>query len=114
MVVSCTFSIALPDDQNAWDNHVVACNFAKYSPILNVFHWETYHWIFDNLFINNPTEPLICSYSIIIIIIIIIIHEYYYGGAVALLLQDHLTTSVSRRWSNIVGHMWNANTEAFR
>jgi len=31
-----------------------------------------------------------------IIIIIIIIHEYYYGGAVALLLQDHLTTSVSR------------------
>jgi len=32
----------------------------------------------------------------IIIIIIIIIHEYYYGGAVALLLQDHLTMSVSR------------------
>ena len=29
-------------------------------------------------------------------IIIIIIHEYYYGGAVALLLQDHLTMSVSR------------------
>ena len=27
---------------------------------------------------------------------IIIIHEYYYGGAVALLLQDHLTMSVSR------------------
>ena len=24
------------------------------------------------------------------------IHEYYYGGAVALLLQDHLTMSVSR------------------
>ena len=34
-----------------------------------------------------------------IIIIIIIIHEYYYGGAVALLLQDHLTMSVSRRES---------------
>ena len=34
-----------------------------------------------------------------IIIIIIIIHEYYYGGAVALLLQDHLTVSVSRRES---------------
>ena len=30
---------------------------------------------------------------------IIIIHEYYYGGAVALLLQDHLTMSVSRRES---------------
>jgi len=28
--------------------------------------------------------------------IIIFIHEYYYGGAVALLLQDHLTMSVSR------------------
>jgi len=33
---------------------------------------------------------------IIIIIIIIIINEYYYGGAVALLLQDHLTMSLSR------------------
>ena len=31
----------------------------------------------------------------IIIIIIIIIHEYNYGGAAALLLQDHLTMSVS-------------------
>jgi len=33
----------------------------------------------------------------IIIIIIIIIHEYYYGGAVALLLQDHLTMSVTEQ-----------------
>jgi len=32
----------------------------------------------------------------IIIIIIIIINEYYYGGAVAILLQDHLTMSLSR------------------
>ena len=32
-----------------------------------------------------------------IIIIIIIIHEYYYGGAVALLLQDHLTMSVTEQ-----------------
>jgi len=31
------------------------------------------------------------------IIIIIIIHEYYYGGAVALLLQDHLTMSVTEQ-----------------
>ena len=29
--------------------------------------------------------------------IIIIIHEYYYGGAVALLLQDHLTMSVTEQ-----------------
>jgi len=34
---------------------------------------------------------------LIIIIIIIIIHEYYYGGAVALLLQDHLTMSVTEQ-----------------
>ena len=33
----------------------------------------------------------------IIIIIIIIVHEYYYGGAVALLLQDHLTMSVTEQ-----------------
>ena len=33
----------------------------------------------------------------LIIIIIIIIHEYYYGGAVALLLQDHLTMSVTEQ-----------------
>jgi len=39
-------------------------------------------------------DPSVCRSSIIIIIII---HEYYYGGAVALLLQDHLTMSVSRR-----------------
>ena len=32
----------------------------------------------------------------LVIIIIFIIHEYYYVGAVALLLQDHLTMSVSR------------------
>jgi len=36
------------------------------------------------------------THANIIIIIIIIIHEYYYAGAVALLLQDHLTLSVSR------------------
>jgi len=28
--------------------------------------------------------------------VIIIINEYYYGGTVALLLQDHLTVSLSR------------------
>jgi len=31
------------------------------------------------------------------VIIIIIIHEYYYGGTVALLLQDHLTMSVTEQ-----------------
>ena len=34
--------------------------------------------------------------AVSLVIIIFIIHEYYYVGAVALLLQDHLTMSVSR------------------
>ena len=46
------------------------------------------------------TTMLVLTYVITTAIspiaIIIIIHEYYYGGAVALLLQDHLTMSVSR------------------
>jgi len=33
----------------------------------------------------------------LVIIIIIITHEYYYGGAVALLLQNHLTMSVTEQ-----------------
>jgi len=48
---------------------------------------------------------IVCS---IIIIIIIIIHEYCYGGAVALLLQDHLTMSVSRRESIYREHSLNS------
>jgi len=28
----------LKDKENARDNNVFACNFAKYSPILNIFH----------------------------------------------------------------------------
>ena len=43
-----------------------------------------------------PPVSLQLSVGRVYIIIIIIIHEYYYGGAVALLLQDHLTMSVSR------------------
>ena len=27
--------------QSAWDNHALACNFAKYSPILKFFHSHT-------------------------------------------------------------------------
>jgi len=29
----------LKDEVNARDNDVLACNFAKYSPILIFFHW---------------------------------------------------------------------------
>jgi len=46
--------------------------------------------------LKNTWSELCSFFGLIIIIIIIIIHEYYYGGAVALLLQDHLTMSVSR------------------
>jgi len=42
-------------------------------------------------------EVLEVEVVVMVIIIIIIIHEYYYGGAVALLLQDHLTMSVTER-----------------
>jgi len=31
----------LKDEENARDNHVVACNFAKYSPILELFYTQT-------------------------------------------------------------------------
>jgi len=30
-------STLLKDEESARDNHVLACNFAKYSPILTVF-----------------------------------------------------------------------------
>jgi len=26
----------LKDEESAWDNHVLACNFAKYSPVLKI------------------------------------------------------------------------------
>jgi len=41
MVVSCSlraWSTLLKDDESARDNHVLACNFAKYSPILTFFY----------------------------------------------------------------------------
>jgi len=31
----------LKDEENAWNNHVFVCNFAKYSPILTFFHSQT-------------------------------------------------------------------------
>jgi len=31
----------LKDEESARDNHVLACNFAKYSPILIFFHSQT-------------------------------------------------------------------------
>jgi len=43
-------AVCWPGAQRARDNHVLACNFAKYSPIsqqLTVL----------NLVINNPTTP---------------------------------------------------------
>jgi len=31
-----------PGTQSARDNHLADCNFAKYSLILNCFHWQTF------------------------------------------------------------------------
>ena len=31
----------LKDEESAPDNHVLACNFGKYSPILHFFHSQT-------------------------------------------------------------------------
>ena len=31
----------LPGTQTARNNHLLACNFAKYLPILKSFHWQT-------------------------------------------------------------------------
>jgi len=49
----------LKDEERARDNHVLACNFAKYSLllILNFFHWQTQQLTFLNWVINNPTTP---------------------------------------------------------
>ena len=41
VVVSCTLCAWPPpveDEESALDNHVIACNCAKYSPILILFH----------------------------------------------------------------------------
>ena len=34
-------AVCWPGVQSAWDNHALACNFAKYSPMLNFFHSQT-------------------------------------------------------------------------
>ena len=47
----------LKDEESAWDNHVFACKFAKYSPILIFFHSQTQQWTFLDLVINNLTAP---------------------------------------------------------
>jgi len=47
----------LKDEESAQDNHVFACNCAKYSPMLNFFHSRTQQETFLNLVINIPTTP---------------------------------------------------------
>jgi len=53
--LSACFSSVLVNRTSALDNHVLACNFAKYSPILNFFHSQTQQQTFLNLLINSPT-----------------------------------------------------------
>jgi len=53
----------LKDEESPWDSHALACNFAKYSPILNFFHSQTQQHTFLNLVINNLTTPEISSHT---------------------------------------------------
>ena len=54
----CLANTLLEDEESARDNHVLAGNFAKYSPILIVFfHSQTQQLTFLNLVINHPTTP---------------------------------------------------------
>jgi len=46
----------LKDKESAQDNHVLACNFAKYSPILKYLLTHLAVNLFQ-LVINNPTTP---------------------------------------------------------
>jgi len=44
VIVSCTLRLAnapLKDEEKVRDNHVLASNFVKYSPLLISFHWQT-------------------------------------------------------------------------
>jgi len=47
----------LKDGDSARDSHVLACNFAKYLPILNFFHSQTQQYTSLNLVLDNPTTP---------------------------------------------------------
>jgi len=48
----------LKDEESARENNVLACNFAKYSPIQQKIHRQkTQQQTFLNLVINNPTTP---------------------------------------------------------
>jgi len=46
----------LKDEESERDNHVLACNFARY---LKKINWQTQ--TFPNLVINNPITPSRCG-----------------------------------------------------
>jgi len=47
----------LKDEESAQDNHVIACNFAKYSPISIFFTDRISNKPFLNLVIDSATTP---------------------------------------------------------
>jgi len=47
----------LKGEESARDNHVRACNLARYLPILKFVHSHTEQQPFLNLVINNTTTP---------------------------------------------------------
>ena len=59
--VSCTLCAwpphCLETKKVQGDSRVLACNFAKHSPILNFFHWQTQQQTFLNFVIDNLTTP---------------------------------------------------------
>jgi len=70
MTVSVCLSVCLEtaprkDDESARDNHLLACNFAKYSLIYKKKFTDrlSNKPILINLVIGNPTTPKICSYT---------------------------------------------------
>jgi len=48
----------LKDEESARENHALACNFAKYSPILEFFHSQTQRLTFLNLLAGRQTTAI--------------------------------------------------------
>jgi len=90
MAISGQLKTALPPPyQQSNTDELHRCNMVQQPAVIHDYR----NTMVPDLQLQNVFAPQVCSLTIIIIIII---HEYYYVGAVALLLQDHLTMSVSR------------------
>jgi len=83
VIVSCTCGLAntlLKDGESARHNHVLVCNFAKYSPILIFFHSQTQKYTIINLIINTPPHlkyvaTLPCDLSLMVFLLRLMFHK---------------------------------------